>query len=134
RERHRAKDMAALGATMAAMPSAYEAAVAGYNFAMTAQAANARDDRLAVKMPTAQAKKYETMARKRVQQAMIPLVRDIFGNPFQTQPVIAPEILQWQNGIVVKLAEAIYDQRAFDRMPILGDCLEDAGCQDATTL
>jgi hypothetical protein len=49
---------------------------------------------------------------------------DIFGNPFR--PVsIDPS---WQTATVTSLAQAIYDERAFDRMPALADALEDAGC------
>jgi hypothetical protein len=33
-----------------------------------------------------------------------------------------------------KIARAIYDGRAFERMPILADALEDAGCGDADIL
>ena len=35
---------------------------------------------------------------------------------------------------MVQIAQAIYDDRAFDRMPILADALEDAGCMDQTIL
>jgi hypothetical protein len=40
----------------------------------------------------------------------------------------------WQNGAVPKLAAEIYDARAFDRLPILADALEEAGCDDADGL
>jgi hypothetical protein len=59
-------------------------------------------------------------------------VRDIF-NPFR--PVtIDPTWLAWNDGTVVKLAQAIYDGRVFDRLPVLADALEEAGCQDAELL
>lgn len=51
------------------------------------------------------------------------LLRDIF-NPFR--PVIADP--KWLTSAVVGLAQAIYAERAFDRMPILGDALEEGGC------
>jgi hypothetical protein len=57
------------------------------------------------------------------------LLRDIFGNPFQ--PVRAdPAWLHRNEGIVLKLAQALYDERAFERLPLLADAVEDAGCTE----
>ena len=54
---------------------------------------------------------------------------DIFANPFR--PVaVDPSWLAWNDGTVVKLAQGIYDDRAFDRLPILADAVEEAGCND----
>ena len=61
------------------------------------------------------------------------LVRDIFGNPF-THTTIQPVWLAWNGGLVTKLAQAIYDDLAFDVMPILADALEDSGCDNAAIL
>ncbi len=58
------------------------------------------------------------------------LTREIFGNPFRPVTVKA----DWLSSTVVGLAQAIYDERAFDRMPILADALEDAGCTDGDVL
>ena len=58
------------------------------------------------------------------------LLRCIFGNPFR--PVTVNP--SWLTATVVSLATAIYDERAFDRMPVLGDALEDAGCDNADML
>jgi hypothetical protein len=61
------------------------------------------------------------------------LLREIVGNPFR--PVaIDPEWLTWDGGTVPDLARAIDHERAFDRMPILADALEEAGCTDAAIL
>ena len=51
-------------------------------------------------------------------------LRDIFGNPFRPVPLDP----RWLTSTVVDLVQAIYDERAFDRMPILADALMDAGC------
>ena len=59
------------------------------------------------------------------------LIHDIFGNPFK--PVAVD--LCWDTSIVKALATAIYEERAFDdRLPILADALEEAGCSDAAIL
>jgi hypothetical protein len=62
------------------------------------------------------------------------LLRCLVGNPFRPSPVADPAWLAWNGGTVRKLAEAIYDERAFDRLPVLADALEDAGCSDPELL
>jgi hypothetical protein len=62
--------------------------------------------------------------------ALAPLLRDIFGNPFR--PVLAAPC--WLMPTVRSLAEGIYADRAFDRLPILADALLDAGCEDEQVL
>jgi hypothetical protein len=61
------------------------------------------------------------------------LLRDVTGNPFRPTSVI-PTWLVWNDGTVVNLALGIYDDRDFDHLPILGDALEDAGCDNADIL
>jgi hypothetical protein len=61
------------------------------------------------------------------------LARDLFGHPFRPV-VIEPAWLAWNGGTVARLAEAIYVNRDFDRLPILADALEEAGCADADLL
>jgi hypothetical protein len=67
------------------------------------------------------------------QGRLILLLRDILGNPFCPR-VIDPHWLTWNDGTVAKLAENIYAERTFDRLPILADALEEAGCTDADIL
>lgn len=52
------------------------------------------------------------------------LLREVFGNPFRTVE-FAPA---WRTSDAFLLARGIYEERAFDRMPILADALQDAGC------
>jgi hypothetical protein len=67
-------------------------------------------------------------------QAQADLVRCIFGNPFRPAPPLDPAVPQWNGGAVLKLAEATYQERTFDRLPILADALEEAGCTDPAIL
>lgn len=58
------------------------------------------------------------------------LLRDIIG-PLPFRPVtIDDSVFAWNAGTVVNLARAVYEDRGFDRMPILADAFEDAGCHD----
>lgn len=58
------------------------------------------------------------------------LTRCVFGNPFRRVALDR----QWLTSTVVALAAGIYTERAFDRMPILADALQDAGCADEQVL
>ena len=60
----------------------------------------------------------------------VSVFRDIFGNPFR--PVAADPA--WLTPTAVAIATALYAHRAFDRMPILADALEEAGCTNADVL
>ncbi|OAI38703.1 hypothetical protein AYO40_01735 [Planctomycetaceae bacterium SCGC AG-212-D15] len=94
----------------AASPSALDAAHFG-----AASALSFIDD------STAKAIEQESQAR---------LLRCIFGNPFH--PVtLEPSLL---SDSVAKIAKAIYDERAFDRMPILADALEESGMADGEVI
>jgi hypothetical protein len=57
-------------------------------------------------------------------------LRCIFGNPFRPLTVD----LSWLTSTVLILAQGIYDDSAFDRLPILADALQDAGCDSAEVL
>ncbi len=58
------------------------------------------------------------------------LLREIIGNPFR--PVVLNAA--WLTSTVCALASGIYSDRAFDRMPILADALQDAGCDNEEVL
>jgi hypothetical protein len=65
------------------------------------------------------------------------LLRCLFGNPFRL--VVLDAV--WQTSTVVSLAQAAYEERILpsghldaDRLAVLADALEDAGCSDAEIL
>jgi hypothetical protein len=67
---------------------------------------------------------------RNIDPRLVALLRDIFGNPFR--PVEADPA--WLTSDVVALARGIYEEKAFDRMPILADALQDAGCNNDDVL
>lgn len=72
----------------------------------------------------------EAQALLELHQAEPSLIRDVFGNPFHFVN-IADSCL---TPPVVTLAQTIYNQRSFERMPELADALEMAGCYDVEVL
>jgi hypothetical protein len=62
------------------------------------------------------------------------LVREVYGNPFRSALALADAILAWNNGAVRRIAEAIYSEGTFDRVPILADALQEAGFDNADIL
>ena len=62
---------------------------------------------------------------------LIAIIRDVFGRRL-FRPVAADPA--WLTPTVQSIAAAIYEDRAFDRLPILADALEEAGCTDADVL
>jgi hypothetical protein len=70
-------------------------------------------------------------ARERTEQADI--LRELFGNPFKPVTVDRAWLL-WNGGTVSALATKVYAENAFDRLPLLADSLEDAGCWETNLL
>lgn len=77
--------------------------------------------------------------RERAGQAA--LLRCIFSNPFRAAPIIDSSWLAWNDGLVVKLAQAAYGERSLPeghldqaRLAVLADALEEAGCNDEELL
>jgi hypothetical protein len=63
------------------------------------------------------------------------LLRDLFGSGlFRPSPPLPADIIAWNDGTVRRIAEGIYEERAFDRLPILADALLDAGCDNEELL
>ena len=58
--------------------------------------------------------------------AQADLLRDIFGDPLR--PLSFDQ--SWRTSGVVQLAQMIYNDRAFDRMPELADALAETGCDN----
>jgi hypothetical protein len=61
------------------------------------------------------------------------LLRDLLGDPFRPAR-FDPEWSASGGGTVRRIAEAVFAERAYDRLPILADALEDVGCAEAAIL
>jgi len=70
------------------------------------------------------------VAKEEIEIKQAEVLRCIVGNPYR--PVIIDPT--WLTSTVTSLAAGIYADRAFDRMPILADALEEAGCDHADIL
>jgi hypothetical protein len=79
-------------------------------------------------IPAALAAAISTAQHEPAKQAA--LLRDILGNPFHPLNIDP----QWLTSDATAIAETIYAQQAFERLPILADALEDAGCDNRDIL
>jgi hypothetical protein len=69
-------------------------------------------------------------AMKRAHQIVRTVMHDVFGNPFR-RVAFDP---RWRTADTVGVARGIYEDGAFERMPLLCDALMDAGCADDAIL
>jgi hypothetical protein len=92
--------------------------------ALLARLCQLRDPKAAAKTALA-----SVNARKGV---LLPLIRCLLGNPFEPLTV-KPAWLSANDGAVVQLARSVAAGQR-ERMPILADALEDAGCSHADLL
>jgi hypothetical protein len=66
-------------------------------------------------------------------EAVSAIYHDLFANAFQ--PVtVEPAWREWNGGALVRMAQVMYDQRAFADLPILADALEEADCDNPELL
>jgi hypothetical protein len=83
---------------------------------------------------------YDALLRLAAQRLKGHQRRCLFGNPFR--PVaLDPAWLAWNGGLIRQLAQAAYDERQLpsghldsDRLAVLADALEEAGCTDPEIL
>src|SRR5262249_6583349 len=69
-------------------------------------------------------------ARLAEEVAQIALLREVFGNPFRPVSIDSA----WLTPTVIALARGIYEERAFERLPILADALQELGCDNSHLL
>jgi hypothetical protein len=121
-------------------PEGYHHAAAGYVSGAAATAAFFATYEGADAVEMVRLRKFELVATPAgpifaaEEKAQADLLRCIFGNPFRPSPPPPLATLAWNDGTVVKLAQALYEERAFERLPVLADALEDAGFSDASLL
>jgi hypothetical protein len=70
------------------------------------------------------------LERRAVDSELLLILQDVFGNPFRPVPFDPG----WRTPNVTAVAQAIYEERRFDELPVLADALEEAGCTSADLL
>ena len=94
-----------------------------------ASAASAAMVRAAAAWPSGAAAVWAAVAasvevREQKEKLYCQFLNDITGNK---QTIIDP---RWLTSTVIDLSQTIYEEKVFERMPILSDALMDAGCDD----
>ena len=136
-----ADGLATSGDLLAASHAAYDAAMAaasthGPNWAAAGAAADTSNPEIARRVlgdgGAVSFAAYKAKSGRRLRQCQV--IWDIMG-PLPFRPVAAEAAwLTWNGGMVTKLARGIYEERAYDRLPVLADALEEAGCAEAELL
>jgi hypothetical protein len=62
--------------------------------------------------------------------AQCTLLRCLFGNPLRPSPALPAAVQGWNDRLVPRLAQTVYDERRWPDLPLLADALLDAGCED----
>ncbi len=62
--------------------------------------------------------------------AQCALLRCIIGHPHRPSSPLPRTVLEWNDRLVPRLAQAIYEERRWHELPVLADALLDAGCED----
>jgi hypothetical protein len=66
----------------------------------------------------------------RESKCLADVLREIVCNPF-AKIQLDPDLLTWRDGTIPKLAQMCYESNDFSTIGILGDALEEAGCEPA---
>jgi hypothetical protein len=124
---------------LAAIAAAEEAGVGPLVEQEREQAAGAGAEQLSELFDRFQAARRHAKETETTAQCV--LLRDFFGVPFQPTPTIGGAALAWNERIVVRLAQNIYEDRHLPdgmldlaRLAVLADALEEAGVTDTLLL
>jgi hypothetical protein len=119
--------------------SAAAAALAGGTPAWWTPLVQARIDPIDRQVPAEALVGIRGMLAERVTQAA--RLRDLFGPPPFRPAAIAPSVRTWEDGLIVRLTEAAYQERHLPagmldegRLAVLADALEEAGCTNGDIL
>jgi hypothetical protein len=89
--------------------------------------------------PDGDEQEWQTRAAEEAEQAV--LIRDVFADPFRARPAVDRAWLSWNDGILRHLARSAYEDRELpagrlrpERLGLVADALEDAGCADVAML
>ena len=67
------------------------------------------------------------------QAVMATVVRDVVHAPYRSV-FFKSSWLAWHDGVLLKTARSMYDERRFGDLPLLADALEEAGCDNRDIL
>jgi hypothetical protein len=120
----------------AARLAAYDAVVEGLSVSPTFYMDVAASAVIALVPKSDQEKPPDEAVHQRFAERMLQCswLRDLTGPLLFREVHCEPAWLDWNGGAVGRLAQVIYEDNVFARLPVLADALEEAGCTDAAIL